>query len=271
MQGEPRASRETGQEFLLLCEKCNNPAVLPSGDELHEVFPAIVPGTVYSTDAERQWEKRRWEEFIHDESFPKREVLTREFIQAFGDYLGERMQKIAQEKAGAVSILELGAGDGRLHYFLQKYLEDTLGSVPNFHAVDTKQWEKDPRYKQVARSFFPVEEKDNRTALEEFQPDIVVVSWMPPWTDFTKEIRQYSSVQEYILIGHAYDNVCGLAWETYGQDSWERHEGEMPLFQKEGFSLVELPEISKNQIYHLSNDSFMSVAHPSQTISFRRD
>ena len=66
-------------------------------------------------------------------------------------------------------------------------------------------------------------------ALEQFQPHIVLVSWMPLGMDFTTSIRATASVLEYILIGEADSGICGHPRLTWGiADSDDGSEGARP-------------------------------------------
>ena len=113
---------------------------------------------------------------------------------------------------------------------------------------------------------------DYRAALQRFQPDIVVCSWMPMGEDWTADFRACDSVQEYLLIGEADCGCCGDNWCTFGNPGYapatEVAAG-VPPYERDGFSKHYLDDVSR---YCL--ERFDSVAYgggSSQVVAFRRE
>lgn len=184
------------------------------------------------------------------------EVLTKEFISALGEYLVSREGN---------RILELGAGGGRLAYFLSKELEAQAPGRFEYHAVDNGEWDIPDPYGIVEK--LRVEE-----ALTQYDADLVLVSWMPPQTDWTKAIRQTQSVREYILIGE--DGSTGKEWETWGewqQNSPRRVKRHVAPYLREGFTKHLMRTLSNLQInrHNEMNGEIWNRMH-SATYSFRR-
>jgi hypothetical protein len=152
------------------------------------------------------------------------EILTKEFINEFGKYLAERIKSIKKEKGQIVRIVEIGAGDGILSYFLRKKLAEL--SPEDFELIAT---DKSP---QGYNKEFTVEEMDYQTALDELNPDIIISSWMSLNQNWTPAFRQADFVQEYILIGD-YSATGGLA--SYHESS----EGEEAVTD-DGFTMEPL-------------------------------
>jgi len=184
------------------------------------------------------------------------EVLTKEFISAFGEYIVSREGN---------RILELGAGGGRLAYFLSKELEGRAPMRFEYVAVDNGEWDiRDP---------YGIVEKDSfQGALTDYEPHLVLVSWMPPGYDWTKSIRRIAAVQEYILIGE--QGSTGKEWETWGewcQNSPRREKRHVAPYLREGFTKHRMLELSNLQInrHNETNGDIWNRMH-SATYSFRR-
>jgi len=178
------------------------------------------------------------------------ELWTREYIFGLAAYLLKRIKEMDHNSSTIQKetiILDVGAGDGRLAYFLcramnELYLEreqksrkttkkkeTTQPSLPTFIATDDGSW-RAPMY---SNQFITVEKLSSLESLEKYAPKqneqrrlIVLCSWMPPTVDFTADFRQRVNedsmsddtrlVEEYILIGEADNGTCGHNWYTWG-------------------------------------------------------
>lgn len=147
------------------------------------------------------------------------EFWNKEYMDAFADYLADRVAKL-----GKLSIVEIGAGNGRFSTLLEIVLQEKgLNGDIEIMPTDSNEW--------GLADNFSVVEMDYVQALEIFKPDIAISSWMPPGTDWAKTIRQFDCVKEYILIGDP--TCCGDGEQTWGKsfleepfcvDSFEREE-----------------------------------------------
>jgi len=146
---------------------------------------------------------------------------TKEFIDAFVLYLKKTLS------CPNALILDCGAGNGLLTFWLKKY-------GFNIVAVDSKsdEWE----FTQNGKIPDWVLQMEVSEALEKFQPELVIASWMPPswgyslfdnyeWTD---NFHSCPSVKEYILIGEESDegNIpqCGSFYSWEGSPNWPRKD-----------------------------------------------
>ncbi len=182
-----------------------------------------------------------------------REILTKEFIAAFGDYLAKRVVELHGSAEKPVQIVEVGAGDGRLTELLREALQKL---VPDkFKIVAT-----DPQTARINNKF-PIETADCQMALEKFQPALVIESWMPYDLDLSAQMRAVPSVQEYILIGEGYGGSCGSD-ETW---SSKRYKGD-------SFIMSALTQMSKYQVCRLDDAEQFRAGQSShsQTFSFKR-
>jgi hypothetical protein len=243
-----------------LRQKLNNPKYLPSLAELGSVFPIVDTKVIFATGAEKDRQNERWERYVGDERFVKREIITREYVKKLGEYLIGRCAGY-----GGGSLLELGAGDGRLAHFLREHFLAAGQKRIEYQAVDDRSGARGLEESGGELPIFPVEEIDVAAALEKYSPRIVIVAWMPIGTDWTKQIRDTESVKEYVLIGHPYDEVCGRRWETWGIDKKHLHAGEAAPYEKDGFAMHELKDVSQDERSFIARSD-----HPSQTISFIR-
>lgn len=221
-------------------QKLQDPSFLPSRSEIIQAFAS-------ADDPSEAWQTfvlREWDYF---------ELLNRDYVEALGDYVATRVKSLKQEKDTPLTILEIGAGDGRLTHFLTAELEKHVPGQTRLIAVDNGEWNIAPA--------FPVEQLDQRRALMKYKPTIVICSWMPPGTDWSADFRATSSVQEYTLIGESYstgDNV--KTWNLYSSE-------EIASYEVDGFIRVDLPYLDKLQICRI--DWYPSFVK-SQTTAFRR-
>lgn len=191
-------------------------------------------------------QKQRDEVFIH-KTRPVFEVFNRTHVNALAAYIVD---------TGYTSVLEVGAGDGRL----AKYLSEAI------HRVFRRRKEKGAHPRQIRvmatdngswniETVFPVERLDLVGALKKYDPELVIWCWMPIG-DWTYLIRRHPSVREYILIGEAEGGECGNA------DTWNP-----ALFEADGFTRHDLEDISRYQLARNDTDPAHSR---SRTVSFRR-
>lgn len=191
-------------------------------------------------------QKQRDDLFIH-KTRPVFEVFNRTHINALAAYIVD---------TGHTTVLEVGAGDGRL----AKYLSEAI------HRVFRRRKEKGAHPRQIRviatdngswniETVFLVERLDLVEALKKYDPDLVIWSWMPIG-DWSYLIRRHPSVKEYILIGEAEGGECG------NDDTWNPG-----LYEADGFTRHDLNDISRYQIARNDTDPAHSR---SRTVSFRR-
>jgi len=169
----------------------------------------------------------------------------------------KRQQHMQEEKhpKKPVTILEVGAGDGRLTHFLEEELNRRHVRGFRILATDGRQWHIRPRY--------PVTNENVDMALWDYEPEIVLACWMPRNEDWTAEMRKTPSVQEYILIGPKDSGTCGNDEETWGTNFPKQTPAP---YSAEGFERVNLPDLSELQMGQKDRDGLRFSA----TVSFRR-
>jgi len=190
------------------------------------------------------------------------ELLTSEYMDALSAYLAARIASFSTP----VTLLELGAGNGRLVHLLQREIvrhRPDLAAAGRFSVVAADHQGN----VGDATSTFPVLKLDNDAALRDLLPSshaaIVIVSWMTKDADWTAAIRSSPSVQEYILVGEKDYGACGHPKQTWGAPNplvdspWERDR----------FERIDLDELSLLQI---SRTDSPYVRFHSQTVLFRR-
>lgn len=229
-----------------LREKLKDPNYLP---KYREVLDAFMPPNWeegYIRDGKektiKNWSTEDWDDFLDgklpgQEGGPVFEVLNEEYLSGLSDYLSRRIQELGGTEESPIVILEVGAGNGRLTYFLEKKLNEKMFGKFRIIASDPGDWE-------VIPTTFTVEKMGNLQALEKYQPKIVMCSWMPLHKDFSADFRSTPSVEEYILIGEA-GGACGDEWETWGMGSERGHKGETIPYEKDGFEIASGPELDE--------------------------
>ena len=186
------------------------------------------------------------------------ELWTKDYIFGLANYLLQRIEEMNEQSACELetTILDVGAGDGRLIYFLRRAMKEIASSkrkigdrrnatmsdssMPTLIATDDGSW-RAPIYNN---SHIQVEQLSAADAVEKYGPKpefdnkrlIVLCSWMPPGEDWTFLFRQPAAemlmqsneasaehsglVEEYILVGECDDGTCGHNWYTWGNNDF---------------------------------------------------
>jgi len=187
------------------------------------------------------------------------EILTQEYLEKLAEYMEERINFLLQKFPPPIVIVEVGAGDGKLTHFLDEKLKERGVTDYRIVATDGGKW----GIKKLHR----VEQETHKEALWDFQPHIVLSQWMCKTEDWTKDVRDEPSVQEYVLISPPDSNTCGLTWDTWGIPYTQKEQGSIPPYAQDGFVRVDLSELSELQ---LCQKDTMTQRH-SATTSFRRE
>ena len=252
---------ETSQAVgrTMTVERLRDLHYLPSREEVFNAF----------NDAMGKFDVDAWRKFMF-ENENIQELLTTEYINALTDYLIERLKTINANDE-PVTILELGAGNGRLSHFIREGLKEKGYDKDRIRVVatDERAWNKDQANFPVELSsenltpFSPSgggnnsatgETTFNREVLEKHKPNIVITSWPPSDVDFTADIRN-AGVEEYLIIGQ--EEACGDDWNTFGLEFASPEPDSqtlLPPFETDGYSKSPLDQLSQLQITR-SDDS----------------
>ncbi|MFZ2190344.1 MAG: hypothetical protein WA057_02585 [Candidatus Magasanikiibacteriota bacterium] len=242
-KGDPRQEAEKVEYKKEIWKKLNDPNYLPSREDINLVLEHSLSGD-FDID-----EISKWSKLFNKDRGGRFEMLNKELIEALGNYLLEKIRRIATKDKPAV-ILELGAGDGRFGQFIDDYLAKHIPGQYKFVATDSGDWKIKP--------IFPVEKADYKTALQEHSPDMVLVAWMPPGIDWSQDIRQTPSVREYVLMGETENDICGIS-----HDTWGNHEDE-------GFGKTPMEAVSSHQMGKFYFDERERQEKKLQTVSFEK-
>lgn len=214
----PEAAKEA--ERKIAREKLDQLYYLPDFEEIHKGFKQL-----------DRSESGNW--MMHDD-FDKYckennlfEIFNKEYIRLLANYLKERIEQYGATPEKPITILEVGAGNGRLTHFLDKAVRKLeIADLVSMKAIDNGKWEIKPMVN--------VRKMETEEALERYQPTIVVSSWMfGNWTD---KIAQCQSVKEYILIGEP--QICA------GEEAYDPETVREDL----GFRTKELKKLHKYQV-----------------------
>lgn len=226
-------------------EKLYDLAYLPAHEELTEALKTIKNGS-------------GWVKFT--DHYIGMELLNKEFIRALSDHIVLALGLENDQDGRVFTVLEVGAGNGRLAHFVKQELDLRFPNKVKVIASDSGEYGYE--------SIFPVEKLDCEAALEKYKPQMVICAWMTPDQDFSKVFRADPSVKEYLLIGEP---------GGYGsQEMFEDDRGKYgtPSYQKDGFSKTFLNEVEKYQV--CVNDSPSASSQGSQffhsdTLAYRRE
>lgn len=186
------------------------------------------------------------------------EFLNEEYLNALSDYFVKKISEYGMSAERPLVVLEIGSGNGKLAHFLQNKIEEKIPGQVKVLATDSKEW-------KIKTDFF-VEKLKHYEALDKYNPDIVIVSWMPQMEDSSYLIRQCKNVKEYILIGETRGGVCGENWKTWGYDPERKHTNETPPYKKDGFEEYILALSDLN----IGRTDTPNCLGNSKTVSFRR-
>lgn len=252
------AEEPTAERLANIKEKLLNPKYLPSFAEV---------ATVWKYDY-------NWlEDCRDDKKVSPWEFLTKEFIEAVANYLLGRLEELVKDRHEPMVILEAGAGDGRLAHFLQEKMDELHPGKVKIIPTDTYKWVENGSVQIV----FPVERvNNNQEALQNYQPTIVICSWMLADEDWSAGFRAAESVEEYILFGEEDNLVSGKCWDTWGYNPvpflynpdepdkslkkweedidvdavelYEKRKNQLSPFKADGFERVNLQQVSEQQV-----------------------
>jgi hypothetical protein len=252
LSGKKDGSKLTNEKELLklsseyLRSKINDPNWLPSYDEVAEIIDSYSDDDGHSKlDLE---EENKWFAFLKDKVNPVFEIWTKEYIERLSSYLSERAVLYGGTAENPITILEVGAGDGKLSHFLTMRLKETHSDAINLvtTSFQSKQF-------NIPLKHSNVETLSQKDAILKYKPNIILCSWMMPREDWTPDFRSEKSVLEYILIGP--EGPCG------NDETWSRTYQEL-----ENLSEV---QISRIDILHAPS-KVPIIDFISKTVSFRR-
>lgn len=241
------------------------------------------------------------------------ELWTKEYVFGLARYLLDRIAEMDRQAALSTSrsasptetiILDVGAGDGRLVYFLRKAMKEIVkkktnlstsatvpSGLPTIIATDNGSW-KAPIYDN---QHIRVEQLSAVEALEKYgilpmtaqeggakTRLIVLCSWMPPGQDWTADFRRPLNhaastnagdgagveriAEEYVLIGEADNGTCGHNWYTWGNPDFGTEGDAVAPHVMDGYERVNLHDLSLLQFSRFD----CKRSSESMTVCFRR-
>lgn len=252
-------------------EKLREKNFLPTREQVKKAFSEDFELLMFCKGIDVSGGKDTYEADV--EYSPIFEIWNKEYIEGLSNYMSKRLDALGATPENPVRIVEVGAGDGKLSAFLKEHMDDVADRV-DIIATDSGEWDGIDQMQDV-------ESYSAQEAVAEFKPDIVISSWMPFTTDFTKEFREQESVKEYILIG---DSECtGAKWETWGwgcglpkktKEQFEERgvskEDIPPPYKQDGFFKNTLEDLSEQQTCRTDYPSWDQWNH-SRTVSFKRE
>lgn len=154
------------------------------------------------------------------------ELWTQDYILALSNYLLNRVRHLlAATGKSKITILEVGAGNGKLSHYLKEQIRIIKSdSKIIIRATDDYSWiDKDIQVRLnvpslLVKRAYPVEKLSVNEAIIKYNPEIIISSWMPQDVDWSAYFVSHNTVQEYILVGDEY-GCCGK------RESWDAKDG----------------------------------------------
>lgn len=170
------------------------------------------------------------------------QIPNKEFI----DELAKKIKDI-----GPGTILEVGAGRG----IISKYVSKVLGK--DIIVTDSYDWWN---YKNSETKILcpNVLKRNYIDAIEEFQPDLIIASWIPYGQYWTKDFRKYPFVKGYIIIGEGRGGATGCE-EDYITD-WKIEY--LDNIGEYGICKTDIGFFSKNPIFVIKHTRVIYFKRP---------
>ena len=171
---------------------------LPTLAEIRAVFPRS--DSLPTNSEELPYLDPEFTKFLYKNNVYQ--VYTQEFIDSLVSYLSVRINEYYTTFSSPVTILEVGAGDGRLSHFLKQKLSLLIDAKKvTIIASDNKNWEKSGETNKDPKD--QILNLDYKDCLKNYAktPTIVISCWMNVDVDWTEDFRTNEHVQEYIMIG----------------------------------------------------------------------
>lgn len=229
-------------------ENLKDPNYLPTLNELKAAFPT--KDNLKLQNKNTPYLNPDFTRFL--DKYNRYQVYTQEFITSLAKYISNRVKILG----GDVTIIELGAGDGRLSKFLTE--SPFFPTNTKIIASDSKDWEQ----KGDTNKSINVLKMDYQLTLKKFakKPTIVISSWMNIDVNWTPTFRSNKAIVEYILIGDLFRTAdYGAGWI---------------LPAKSNFTCVKLASTKKDDLVKGSIGRFAGSPHNPDTrahvYSFRR-
>lgn len=131
------------------------------------------------------------------------------------EFIHELSSKI--RNIGAKKILEVGAGRGVVCRHISKILNQDITLTDSYGWWEHNEYVQNIEYADVLKRTY-------MEAIEEFEPDLIIASWIPYNECWTKDFRKYPFVKGYILIGEGRGCATGSEddWHTdWNMQDWE--------------------------------------------------
>lgn len=122
----------------------------------------------------------------------------------------EFIQELSKEiiNINPKTILEVGAGRGIICRHISNILDKKIILTDSYDWIKIEDYTRNMRHSDVLKRTY-IE------AIEEFEPDLIIASWIPYNHCWTKDFRRYPFVQGYILIGE------GRGCATGSEEDWK--------------------------------------------------
>lgn len=191
--------------------------------------------------------------FDYSEEFGDHEILNQEFIEALALHLTDSIVKFIKRSRQTPTIVESGAGTGRLTHLLSKAVDRRLPKNtprPTWIPIDT--------FEAGLPINFEVTKMSLQDSLAQHKPDIIIASW--PVVDVGKAVTEanQTGVKEILLMGEP--EICAGG----SHDVWQ----DIPGFEQNVLTEATRAERGRTDGHRYMHNPFNY--HKSVTTSFMR-
>jgi hypothetical protein len=162
------------------------------------------------------------DDFIHHNPlWTPFQILNDEFISSLSKEILDIIKNLLKPN---ITILEVGAWNGRLTYFLRKNLvrKNIKKKVALIATDNHSRFDAEDPYIYVRKiHWIPVKEYDIKKSIEKYNPNIIISSWMPDNIDWTEDFRNNESIQSFILIWNPEECGNRESWSNCQKFQWQ--------------------------------------------------
>jgi hypothetical protein len=184
----------------------------------------------------------------------QQQVYTQEYVAEFAHYLQQRLA--SQLKASDAPILLIGGHIGKLAYLINQTKLLRVPVIATHEKPNTNPiLAKIPGSEQKRFQPTPIEKLKDETALEKYQPALVIMQDLKSNQDITQMVRSFGCVKEYVTVGLGDSYLEGHGWQTWGNPKYrDKDDTILPPYHADGYWKLSLNFVSRYALHKYDSD-----------------